>query len=146
LIINGGSTNIFPDSVFKGTCDVTTDPGIPTTDEWWSATEVGIYTNFGGLEVTTLEGVYNWLVYDFETTTWTLETVPISWTGAYLPTTVSNILDGYITVDQAAGFKPYVARKAVNPGYPYLYNDSTYPTYYTNSLTLDGTFNAYNMR
>src|SRR5690606_891635 len=48
---------------YKGNATPSTDPGTPPGPEFYTATEVGTYTNFGGIEVTS-EDAFVLLSYD----------------------------------------------------------------------------------
>lgn len=66
-----------PSGTFKGIATTTTNPGTPTSDEWWTAQQTGVYTHFDGVEVDTITNVYNWLVWDNATTSWSVQQVPV---------------------------------------------------------------------
>jgi hypothetical protein len=122
---------------FKGTCDTHTDPGIPTADEWWSATEVGIYPGFGNVEVTTLDEVFNYLKWDNAHATWLIEIVPINMKLAQIPRVVDGVWDLNVSKGLEIEVRPYTARKLADPGFPYFYTGAYDPTYH-NRLNLDG--------
>jgi len=125
-----------PDGSFRGLADTSTNPGTPTSDEWWSAQEVGIYTNFGNVEVTTITGVYNWLVWDNSTSTWSIQQVPVNYT-SFIPTVTDGILDFNVDNNLRIGASPYSAKKGSDPGFSYLYIGNESPTF-LNRLNLDG--------
>lgn len=62
---------------FKGTASLTTNPGIPTEDEWWTATEVGVYAYFDNIEVTTMTDVFTYIKYTQATGIWSIQTVEV---------------------------------------------------------------------
>lgn len=128
-VVEGGS--------FKGTCDLLTDPGTPTADEWWSATEVGIYTNFGSVEVTSLVEVFNYIKWDNSTSTWTIEIVPINFALAQIPKVVDGVWDLNVSKSLEIEVKPYLAKKLSDPSFPYFYLGTTSPTFHSR-LNLDG--------
>jgi hypothetical protein len=123
--------------VFRGTCDTHTDPGVPVTEEWWSATEPGVYTNFGGVEVLTIYNVFNYIKWNNNTQVWSLQIVEIKSSTIQIPRIADDILDFYVTGDFEIGAKPYGAKKGNDPGYAYLYTGLANPTYH-NRLNLDG--------
>ena len=128
---------VIPDGSFRGLADTSTNPGTPTSNEWWSASEIGIYTNFGGIEVTSINGVYNWLVWNNDTTTWSIQQVPIDYT-SFIPNVYDGILNFNLNSDLSIGATPYQSKKQSDPGYAYLYLGINSPTYYNNKLNLDG--------
>lgn len=78
ICLNGtNAPAIVPVGDFKGPAYLSTDPGSPISDEWWTATSVGVYTNFGGVEVTTITDVLNYIKWDNANSTWSVITVPI---------------------------------------------------------------------
>ncbi len=129
--------------IFKGTCDLSTSPGIPIADEWWSATETGTYFNFGGVVVSTLAGTFNYIKWTQATTSWSLETVAINMNAAIIPRVVDGLLDFFVDGNLQIGAKPYATKKVTDPGFAYLYSDAdAIPSFYTNNLFLDGNFHA----
>ncbi len=78
VAINGTNPPVIvPAGDFKGTATLVTNPGSPTSDEWWSATEVGVYTHFGNIVVSTMTEVFNYLKWTQATTSWSVETVNV---------------------------------------------------------------------
>jgi hypothetical protein len=78
VAVNGTNAPVtYPPGDFKGTAYLSTNPGTPSGDEWWTAAQIGVYTNFGGVEITTMTDVLNYLKWTQETTSWSIETVDI---------------------------------------------------------------------
>ena len=123
---------------FKGTCDLHTDPGVPEADEWWSATEVGVYANFGDVEVTTMDEVFNYIRWSQATETWSIETVAINMAMVQIPKVVDGVWDLNVSKNLEIEVKPYPFRKIADPGYPYFYAGAEANPAYHNRLNLDG--------
>lgn len=123
---------------FKGTCDLHTDPGVPEADEWWSATEVGVYANFGDVEVTTMDEVFNYIRWTQATETWSIETVAINMAMVQIPKVVDGVWDLNVSKNLEIEVKPYPFRKIADPGYPYFYAGAEANPAYHSRLNLDG--------
>jgi len=123
---------------FKGTCDLHTDPGTPVADEWWSATEVGIYANFGNVKVTTMDEVFNYIYWNNATSTWSIEVVPVNMSLMQIPKVVDGVWDLNVNKNLEIEVKPYAFRKLADPGYPYFYAGAEANPAYHNRLNMDG--------
>lgn len=78
VAVNGTNAPVtYPAGDFKGTAGLSTNPGTPSGDEWWTATQVGVYANFGGVEVTSISNVLNYIKWNQATTSWSVVTVNI---------------------------------------------------------------------
>lgn len=135
----GGAVNNTPQGSgsFKGTCDTHTDPGTPIADEWWSATMVGVYGYFGGVEVTTMDEVFNYIKWSQASGTWSVETVPINMSVAQIPRVIDGIWDLGVNANLELSVQAFAAKKGADPGYPYFYLGSSVPTFH-GRLNLDG--------
>jgi len=133
--------NSSPSGTFQGIATTATDPGTPVADEWWSAQEVGTYTNFGGVVVTSITGVYNWLVWDNDTSTWSVQQVPVNFS-AFIPSVEDNILDLNVDKNLRISVKPYVGKTAPSNAYPYFYTGIGTPSLNNLTLKLDANFSA----
>ena len=135
----GGAVNGTPQESgsFKGTCDTHTDPGTPTADEWWSATMVGVYGYFGGVEVTTIDEVFNYLKWSQSSGTWSVQTVPVNMSVVQIPRVIDGIWDLGVNANLELSVQAFAVKKGSNPGYPYFYLGSSVPTFH-GRLNLDG--------
>ena len=122
---SGGQIVPFNAGTFKGTCDTSTNPGTPSADEWWSATEPGIYTNFGGVEVTTVYEVFNYIRWNNNTSTWSVETVPVKLEGMTVPRVGDGILDLIVNDNFELIAQAYEKKKETDPGYAYIHRDES---------------------
>jgi len=122
---------------FKGTCDLRTDPGTPVADEWWSATEVGIYTLFGGVEVITMDEVFNYIKWSQSGLTWSLETVAINSAAIQIPKVTDGLFDLFVNKNYEIGVQAYAGKKLADPSFPYFYSGTTTPSFHSR-LNLDG--------
>ena len=125
---------------FKGTCDTHTDPGTPTTNEWWSATEVGVYPHFGDVEVLSLDEVFNYIKWDGLAETWSIEIVPVNMAYVQIPKVVDGVWDLNVTKNLELEVNPYRGKVLDNAfGRPYFYLGTETPTLHVR-LNLEGDF------
>jgi hypothetical protein len=123
---------------FKGTCDTHTDPGTPTVNEWWSATEVGIYPYFGNVEVLTLDEVFNYIKWDGLAETWSIEIVPVNMAYVQIPKVADGVWDLNVTKNLELEVNPYRGKVLDNAfGRPYFYLGTETPTLHVR-LNLEG--------
>lgn len=125
--------------IFKGTCDTGTIPEPPTVDEWWVATEVGVYVNFGSVEVGTLQETTNYIKWSESNQAWSVESVKVLMSGVQLPKIVDGLWDLFINGNYEVGVQPYKGAKI-----GCFDNDTGKPTDYSTRLNFSGKFYSSN--
>jgi len=98
---------------------------------------VGVYANFGNVEVITMDEVFNYIHWNNTTSTWSIEVVPVNMSLMQIPKVVDGVWDLNVSKNLEIEVKPYAARKLADPGYPYFFSADANPAYH-NRLNLDG--------
>jgi len=85
---------------FKGVALTTTNPGVPTSPQFWLAGASGVFTNFGNTSVDLSTGI---VILSGEAGVWTKVTIPVSLNGyATISSIVNNLTAGGTTVPLSA--------------------------------------------